>query len=103
MGGKILLKTDNRDELIQQISELEAKNARLQSVHSENLKLFKSLEAINRIIIEAPNLNKMLDLLLQELLNIFSCDRAWLLYPCDPTAETYRVPMERTRPEWPGA
>ncbi len=40
---------------------------------------------------------------MQEFLNIFSCDRAWLLYPCDPTSTTYRVPMEKTRPKWPGA
>jgi PAS domain S-box-containing protein len=31
------------------------------------------------------------------------CDRAWLLYPCDPESASWRVPVERTRPEYPGA
>ena len=30
------------------------------------------------------------------------CDRAWLLYPCDPEAHFWGVPMERTVPAWPG-
>ena len=36
-------------------------------------------------------------------LSIFECDRAWLVYPCDPESATWRAPMERTRPEYPGA
>ena len=40
-----------------------------------------------------------LDLLLDE----FECERAWLLFPCDPTAVSWRVPMERTREGWQGA
>jgi len=45
----------------------------------------------------------MLSGVLQEMLSIFDCDRAWLLYPCDPAAPSWHVPMEHTRPEWPGA
>jgi hypothetical protein len=39
---------------------------------------------------------------LDALLSIFDCDRAWLVYPCDPDAPTWQVPMERSRPEYPG-
>jgi PAS domain S-box-containing protein len=35
-------------------------------------------------------------------LSIFDCDRAYLLYPCDPEAESWTVPMERNKPEYPG-
>ncbi|MFC1749450.1 EAL domain-containing protein [Pseudomonadota bacterium] len=34
---------------------------------------------------------------------VFQADRAWLLYPCDPTAKHYTVPVEDTVNEYPGA
>ena len=40
---------------------------------------------------------------LDEMLSIFDCDRAWLVYPCDPEAASWRVQMEHTRPDFPGA
>jgi hypothetical protein len=91
------------DALSLRISELEEENRRYKSKHVQHLRILEALETVSRIIIEAENLDTMLDLVLQEFLNIFSCDRAWLLYPCDPTAETYRIPMECCRPQWPGA
>ncbi len=36
------------------------------------------------------------------VLEVFNADRAWFLYPCDPNAPFWGVPMERSRPEWPG-
>ncbi len=40
---------------------------------------------------------------LDETLSIFDCDRAWLAYPCDPGAASWRAQMEHTRPDCPGA
>ncbi len=40
---------------------------------------------------------------LDAVLSIFDCDRAWLFYPCDPDEPSFRVPMEITKPEYPGA
>jgi len=40
---------------------------------------------------------------LDALLSMFDCDRAWLVYPCDPEAVSWRASMERTRPEFPDA
>jgi PAS domain-containing protein len=45
----------------------------------------------------------MMSDVLDAVLAIFACDRAWLVYPCDPAAAAWRAPMERTRPEFPGA
>jgi PAS domain S-box-containing protein len=39
---------------------------------------------------------------LKVVLSIFGCDRAWLVYPCDPAAPAWRAVMEQTRPEFPG-
>lgn len=62
------------------------------------------LDAIERIshLALKTNVDDMLGSVLEEMLTIFECDRAWLLFPCDPNAPCWRVPMERTRPEWPG-
>ncbi len=37
------------------------------------------------------------------VLDLFECDRAWLVYPCDVDAPAWRASMERTRPDYPGA
>jgi PAS domain S-box-containing protein len=65
--------------------------------------ILESLDRLNQIILNEEDLEVMLRRVLASVLDIFDCDRAWLLYPCDPTAETWRVPMECTRPEYPGA
>ncbi|MDP2875185.1 MAG: PAS domain S-box protein [Holophaga sp.] len=64
----------------------------------------RSLASIDRIIRQAgvTNLKSMNEAILEALLSIFGCDRAWLIFPADPEAPAYSVPMERTRPEYPG-
>lgn len=61
-----------------------------------------ALRFINRIATRADSLDDFLIEVLDQMLGIFGCDRAWLMYPCDPDAPTWRIRMERTRPEWPG-
>ena len=39
---------------------------------------------------------------LDVILSIFDCDRAFLMYPCDPESPTWTCPMERNKPEYPG-
>lgn len=69
----------------------------------EHLTYFESMDRVNRAIQGTNDLNKMMHDVLNEVLDIFDCDRAYLLYPCDPDAESWAVPMECTRPEYPGA
>jgi hypothetical protein len=40
---------------------------------------------------------------LEEALAIYNCDRAWLVYPCDPNAPTCSVLVEHTHADYPGA
>jgi len=63
----------------------------------------ESLGLVNRAIQGTNDLDKMMRDVLDAVLSIFDCDRAWLLYPCDPETLTFRIPMERTKPEYPGA
>jgi len=69
----------------------------------QNLSYLDALYRISQIIFLQDEMQDMLSKILQEILEIFSCDRAWLLYPCDPDTEEWSVPAEQTRPEWPGA
>jgi diguanylate cyclase (GGDEF)-like protein/PAS domain S-box-containing protein len=68
-----------------------------------NLRFFRSLDRINRTIKETEDLEQVMNAVLDDVLDIFGCDRAFLLYPCDPHAEGWSIPFERTRPEYPGA
>ncbi len=74
-----------------------------QDVQISELCFYESMDRINRAIQGVNDLEQMMHNVLDEVLSIFSCDRAWLVYPCDPDTVTWSVPMERTRPEYPGA
>lgn len=56
----------------------------------------KNLDRINLAMVKAENREEMLGAVLDEVLKIYSCDRAWLLSPCDPCATHWEVPVERT-------
>lgn len=71
--------------------------------HLANLRFFESMDRINRAIQGTNDLERMMSDVLDVVLPVFDCDRAFLLYPCDPEAASWTVPMERTKPECPGA
>ena len=76
---------------------------RAKEEHQAQLWFLESMDAIDRAIQGTSDLEQMMGDVLDAVLVIFRCDRAWLLYPCDPDADTLRVPAERTRPEYIGA
>ena len=65
--------------------------------------ILESLDRIDRVMRRSEDLEQMMRDVLDELLDLFDCDRAFLLYPCNPSAAQWRPRMERTRPEYPGA
>ena len=86
------------EQLELRIQELEAANAAARA----DLQFLDAMGRVGRVLRRSTDLDAMLQAALDELLDIFACDRAWLLYPCDPTAASWGVPMERTRQGWPG-
>ena len=80
--------------------------AALQRAHAdleqERMWFLESMDRINRAIQSTNDLEQMMSHVLEATLSIFGCDRAWLVYPCEPDAPSCRVPMEHTRPEFPG-
>jgi PAS domain S-box-containing protein len=79
--------------------QLEEKNAQLQ----EHVYHLSSLDSLRKGINETHDVEQMMENAMKVTLSVFNCDRAWLLYPCDPNASNWRVPIESTRPEYPGA
>jgi PAS domain S-box-containing protein len=67
------------------------------------LRFLESMDSINRAIQRTSNLEEMLGAVLDVVVAVFDCDRAWLVYPCDPEVDSHRVRMERTKPEYLGA
>jgi signal transduction histidine kinase/PAS domain-containing protein len=64
---------------------------------------FESMDGINRAMHGTSDLEQMMGDVLDAVLEIFGCDRAWLIYPCDAEVGSHRVRMESTRPEYVGA
>lgn len=71
--------------------------------HQAQMWFLESMDRIDRAIQGTSDLDHMLGDVLDVVLATFRCDRAVLLYPCDPEADSRRVRMERTRPEYIGA
>ncbi|MEJ8815757.1 PAS domain S-box protein [Variovorax ureilyticus] len=68
-----------------------------------HLWFLESMNRVDRAMQGTNDLEKMMSDVLDAVLDIFACDRAWLTYPCDPEADWWRAVMEQTRPEFPGA
>ncbi len=81
------------------ISELK----RAERENIANLHYFESMDHVNRAMTGSNDLERVMSDVLGIVLSAFNCDRAYLMYPCDSNATSWSVPMERTRPEYPGA
>ncbi len=71
--------------------------------YQDHLRFLENLDKVNQAIQGKKDIQKMMYAVLDAVLSIFDCDRAFLLYPCDPDATSWRVPVERTKDEYPGA
>jgi PAS domain S-box-containing protein len=90
------------DEFVATVVDV-TERKRAEKEHRAQLRFFEIMDVIDRAIQGASDLEQMMGDLLDAVLKIFKCDRAWLLYPCDPEADSLRVLAERTRPEYVGA
>ncbi len=70
---------------------------------NENVAFLNCLDRLDQAIRKASDLDQMMRDALDVILDVLDLDRTWLLYPLDLSAPVWRVPMERTRPGYPGA
>ncbi len=76
---------------------------RAEEEREEHLWFLECMDRVNRAMQRTNEVEGMTRGVLEEALAIFNCDRAWLVYPCDPDAPTWRAVMEHTHPDYPGA
>ena len=67
-----------------------------------HLWFLESMDRINRAMQRSNDVELMMGGVLEEALAIFGCERACLVYPCDPDTPTWRVVAERTTPQYAG-
>ncbi|HEX2959921.1 MAG TPA: PAS domain S-box protein [Chitinispirillaceae bacterium] len=70
--------------------------------HLATIRFFKSMDLINQAIRGTSDLDQMMSNFLDTMISIFDADRALLVYPCDPKATLWRIPMERAKPGFLG-
>ncbi len=63
----------------------------------------ESMQKIADAVSSSLMFDGMLNSVIKATREIFESDRAWLLYPCDPEADYFEVPVESNLPEYPGA
>ena len=76
---------------------------RIEEERAAHVWFLESMDRINRAMQGTNDLERMMSDVLDAVLEIFAGDRAWLVYPCDPEASSWRPVMEHTRSEFPGA
>jgi len=96
---------DDKNEVVGVLVTVEdiTERKRMEEKQLAHLYFVDNLERIDGVMRKSMNVDQMLHDVLETVLDIFECDRAWLLSPCDPDADTWSVPMECTKPEYPGA
>lgn len=93
------------EELAKRVRDLENEVDRYRKVEEErlvHLAFFEKMGRIDQSIRQATDIEKMMSDFLETVLEIFNGDRAWVMFPCDPDAPAWTVPMECTTPEYPG-
>lgn len=70
---------------------------RAEAQHAAHLSFLQSLDRISRAMQGIQDVERLLRDVLDATLDIFSCDRAWLVHPCDAQFTTWRPDMERAR------
>jgi PAS domain S-box-containing protein len=98
--------TPQQQNMIEQITDLASiaiERKRADEERQAHLWFLESMDQVNRAIQGTNDLEQMMSDVLDAVLSILNCDRAWLVYPCDPEAASWKVPMEHARPEFPGA
>ena len=73
-----------------------------EAARQEHIRFLESLERIDTALRHSTDLDDMLGAATEAIRRMFDADRCWLLTPCDPAADAWRIPIESTRPEYPG-
>src|SRR5580698_1209144 len=74
-----------------------AKGRQTEELGQDRLWYLESMDRVNQAIQDTEDLEQTTHVL-DTMLSIFGCDRAWITYPCDPDSKTLRTVASCTRP-----
>lgn len=97
--------SEEERDLLQAIADILVgviRRKQVEGAYCLRLVYLEHMDKINQIIQASTDMDDMLSKVIGKVMEIFDCDRAWLLFPCDPLAKSWRVPIERAKPEYPG-
>lgn len=63
----------------------------------------RGLSTMLNVLNQIDDLDTLIETFAQTALQIFDCDRVFLLHPLDPKSDTFTIPVEATKPTFPGA
>ena len=75
-------------------NEIVTEGSRADEVRQDRLWFLESMDRINRTIQGTDEFEQMSHVL-DAVLSIFGCDRAWIVYPCDAKSRTWRTVAAR--------
>ena len=78
-------------------NEIVTEGNRAGEVRQDRLWFLESLDQINRAIQDTDDFEQM-SRVLETVLSILGCDRARIVYPCDPDSKTVRTVADSARP-----
>src|SRR5262244_4451773 len=81
--------TPQQHTIIEQLTALTSiaiERQRAEEERQAHLGFLEAMDQVNRAIQGTNDLEQMMSDVLDVLLTVFHCDRAWLVYPCDPEA-----------------
>ncbi|MCE1189316.1 MAG: PAS domain S-box protein [Ignavibacteria bacterium] len=73
---------------------------RIEAERNANLVFFQNMNEINTAIHSSKDFDTMIQETLKVVVRLFNCDRAWVIYPCDPEAEYWELVKVYTKPEF---
>ena len=64
---------------------------------------FEGMNKIFEVLNSVQDLEQLIERFVETVLEVFDCDRVFLLHPLDPEADEFSIPVEACKPEYPGA
>jgi PAS domain S-box-containing protein len=74
-----------------------AEGGRTDELPQDRLWFLEGMDRVNQAIQDTEDLQQTTHVL-DAVLSIFGCDRAWIVYPCDPDSQTCRTVADCARP-----
>ncbi len=64
-------------------------------------RILLALEEIESVCNVQRDADEIIHHILKKMLELFSCDRAWLLHPCNPDLPSFEIPYQSASPSFP--